>query len=528
LFGAAAVGVTASQQGAYFPPAWGWSAFGLLLTAALALAFRPRIEINRFEWALLAGLTSLLLWTALSAAWSDSLPRTIAELERTMIYVAAIAALIALVSAETLGYMLGGLLAAVVAIAVYALVDQPANTQGNPLSGPLGYWNAVGLLMTIGLLLALALASAQLPRSVRLAAAAAVPLLAATLYLTRSRGALLGLAAGFVLFAFRHPFLSGRQRRIAAFSVAALVIAALGVGTVHAGGPSALIERTYNAFRSPPSPHGERSERLLTVSGNFRSHYWHVAWIEYRAHPWLGCGAGTFELYWDRYRKTIYGSRDAHNLYLETLAELGPMGLALLVATFAIPFVALRRTQREPLVGAAAGGFLAFLVQAAVDWDWEMPAVTLAGLLCGGAVVVGASSRGRSVSSTTRWAALAALSVLAAFTAVAWRGNSAADASVEAAARGHYSKAVGEARTATRWTPWASEPWRLLGEADLALGERRRARKDVGTAISKDPHDWKLWYDLALASSGAARTRALARAAVLNPYSTEVRALRNK
>ncbi len=37
LLGAAAIGVPASQQGAYFPPAWGWSGFGLLLAAALAL-----------------------------------------------------------------------------------------------------------------------------------------------------------------------------------------------------------------------------------------------------------------------------------------------------------------------------------------------------------------------------------------------------------------------------------------------------------------------------------------------------------
>ena len=527
LLGAAAVGITASVQGAYFPPAWGWSAFGLLLAAALGLAFRDRVDVTWLQWAFLAGLTSVLLWTTLSTVWSASLPRTVVEVERTMIYVAAGASLVALVSAERLRYAIGGLLAAVVAVSAYSLGDRLAGNTESNLMGPLGYWNALGILTAIGVLLALGFASAPLPAWVRLAAAATVPMLVTTLYLTRSRGAFFALGAGLLVFAFCHPFVSGRRRRLAAVGVAVLALTALGVGLVHAGSPGALLGRTYGAFRSPPAPHGQQSQRLLTISSNFRLDYWKVAWAEYRAHPWLGSGAGTFDLYWNRDRKTIYGALDAHNLYLETLAELGPAGLALLAATLALPFLALRGP-RDPLLAAAAGAYLAFLLHAAVDWDWEMPAVTLAGLFCGGALAAAGSGRGSALSRASRWAALAGLVVLAAFTAVAWRGNSAVSASVDAAARGHYGRAETSARAATRWAPWASEAWRLLGEADLGLGHRRWARKHFLTALAKDPRDWKLWYDLALASVGTERQRALAEAARLNPYSLEVRGLRGR
>ena len=526
LLGAATVGVPASQQGAYFPPAWGWSAFGLLLAAALALAFRARIDINGLQWALLAGMGSVLLWTAFSTVWSDSVPRTVAEVERTTIYVAGILALLFVVSAASVPYLLGGVLAAVVGVSAYALVEDPTgHGQGNPLSGPLGYWNALGILGAVGLLLAVGfLTSPRLPTPVRVASFVAIPLLATTLYLTYSRGALGGLGLGLLLLVFAHPWVSGRRRRLFAAALAAAALAGLAAGLILSGGPTELVDRTTSAFRSPPAAHGKRSERLLTLSGNFRTHYWKVAWREYRAHPLLGSGAGTFDLYWDRYRKTQYGTRDAHSLYLETLAELGPVGLFLLVLALAVPFVGLRGARRSPLLAAAAGAYLALLVQAAVDWDWEMPAATLAGLLCGGALTLGASAR-RGLTSPQRWSALAVIAALAIFTGIAWRGNHATNASTDALEQGRYQAALSDARTATRWIPWDSEPWRLLGAAKLALGDRRSARTDLRTAVHKDPRDWFLWYELARASGGEARREALARATRLNPIGVRIQPL---
>jgi hypothetical protein len=527
LLGAAAVAVPASQGGAYFPPTWGWSAFGLLLAAALALAFRTQIEVSVLQWTLLAGIGSVLLWTGVSAAWSDSVPRTAEEAQRTLIYVAAITAVTFVVSVENVAYLLGGVLAAVVGVSAYALLQDPSgHSQIHPLSGPLGYWNALGILNAIGLLLALGFAlSARLPRALRIGALVTLPLLATVLYLTYSRGSMAALVGGLLLFALCHSWVSGRKLRLGAAVLAAAALAALGTALVLTGGASRLVGKTYDAFSSPPAANGQPSQRLLTLSGNFRSKYWRVAWNEYSAHPWLGSGAGTYDLYWNRYRQTIYGARDAHNVYLETLAELGPVGLALLVATLALPFLGLRGSRRDPLLAAAAGAYLAFLLQAGVDWDWEMPAVTIAGFLCGAALLL-PRPRTRSLPPPMRWIALAALAALGILTAIAWRGNLESAASADAAAHGRFQTALAEAHTAARLMPWDSEPWRLRGGVQLALGQLRGARADFRAAIAKDPNDWYLWYELARASTGRPRQRALARARSLNPIGVMARLTR--
>jgi O-antigen ligase len=518
LLGVAAVAAPASRQGAYFPPAWGWSAFGLMLAAALALAFRACIDVDFLQWAFLGGIGLVLVWTALSAVWSDSIPRTVSEVERTLIYVAAIAAVSFAVSGATVVFMLGGVVAAVVGVSAYALLHQPSgHDQLNPLSGPLGYWNALGILDAFGVLLALGFVlSPGLPRAGRMGALLAVPVLATTLYLTYSRGSMAALGAGLLMFGLCHPWLSGRRLRLALAVLVTAAVAALATALALTGGASGLLGKTYAAFRSPPAPRGQPSQRILTLSGNFRPKYWSVAWREYESHPALGSGAGTFDLYWDRYRKTSYGSRDAHNLYLETLAEMGPIGLLLLAGTLVLPFVALRGGRRDPVLAAAGGAYLAFLLQAAVDWDWEMPAVTIAGLLCGGALI--RARRGqRNLASPIRGVALASLAALGIFAAIAWRGNLATSASTDAAAHGHYRAALADAHTAARLMPWDSQPWTLAGVVQLALGHRSAAREDLRIAVTKDPQDWYPWYKLAQASTGSSRQQSMRQAKRLNP-----------
>jgi O-antigen ligase len=106
-------------------------------------------------------------------------------------------------------------------------------------------------------------------------------------------------------------------------------------------------------------------------------------------------------------------ARDAHSLYVETLAELGPVGLALLLLALAVPLLALR-SRGDPLLAAAGAGYVAFLVHAGVDWDWEQPSVTLAGLACGACVLVRARSPDATETrATTRGVLLALVLVLA-------------------------------------------------------------------------------------------------------------------
>jgi len=299
----------------------------------------------------------------------------------------------------------------------------------------------------------------------------------------------------------------------------------LAAATALAGGPRNVVDRIETSFAAPPAPAGARSEHVLTLSGNFRAQYWGVAWTQYREHVLGGSGGGTFEVYWLKERSTIYGTRDAHNLYLETLAELGPVGLSLLLATLALPFAAVSVAERSPWRSATAGAYAAVLVHAAVDWDWEMPTVMLAAVACAGALLLGGPGRRVYVSARARGAILAAVATVAAFTLSAYRANAAADDSAAAAAAGDYRTAVARARTVTRWSPWASSGWRLLGEAQLARSDRARARRSFGVGLRKDPEEWSLWYDLAVASEGQARRRAVARALALNPYDRKVRGL---
>jgi O-antigen ligase len=62
---------------------------------------------------------------------------------------------------------------------------------------------------------------------------------------------------------------------------------------------------------------------------------------------------------------------NAHSLPLETFAELGLVGVTLLAA-----FVVLvaRGARREPVAAAVVA---AWLLQACVDWVWQLPAATL-------------------------------------------------------------------------------------------------------------------------------------------------------
>jgi O-antigen ligase len=116
-----------------------------------------------------------------------------------------------------------------------------------------------------------------------------------------------------------------------------------------------------------------------------RPHYWRVAWAQFEDNPLHGDGAGAFHLYWlerrpDPASLATPDVLDAHSLYLETLAELGLVGFALVLVALAVPVAAAAEGRKDAAVAVAAPAYAAFLVHAGLDWDWEMPAVTLAGL----------------------------------------------------------------------------------------------------------------------------------------------------
>jgi O-antigen ligase len=361
----------AIANGGYFEGTQRASALALASLAGLALLVRGQARLGVHERVTLAALVLLLAWTALSALWSSSTAEPLHEAERALVYVAGLAAAVIASNRSSLPALLAGALAAIVLVSAYGLgsyllAENPANAeQHSLLYQPLGYANAVGILAAMGVVLALGILGRARWRAV-----GALAVLVPTLVLTSSRGAWVALGAGLAAAAaLARP---RRGRRIVGGAVL-VVGAGLAVSILSSAGDGA----------------GSWLGR--------RPGYWRAALNEYRAHPALGDGAGAFGRYWLQHPSAdpgAQGTQDAHSLYIETLAELGPVGLVLLLIVLGAPLAALPRA-RSPAVPAAIGVYVAYLVHAGVDWDWEMPAVTLAALLCGAAVL--AASRRESL-----------------------------------------------------------------------------------------------------------------------------------
>jgi MFS family permease len=298
------------------------------------------------------------------------------------------------------------------------------------------------------------------------------------------------------------------------------VLAAAIVVFARYGGPLTIAENAWDSFSAPPSAtQPDLRERLFTFQGSYRVDLWEVALDDYRDHPVLGSGPGTYEHYWNEHRPFGHIVRDAHSLYLETLAEHGPVGLALLIVAFGTPLVAAFLARARPLVPCALAAYAAFVVHAGVDWDWELPAVTVAGVACG-VVLISAAGRGDEapLASPLRWAALGTALALTPVAFVGLVGASALSASEEAAEKGRWEEAEDEARKAERWWPWSPEPWTRRGEAQLGAGDSVGATTSFRQAVSKDRNDWGLWHDLYVAAEGAESARALAEVRRLNPF----------
>jgi hypothetical protein len=314
-------------------------------------------------------------------------------------------------------------------------------------------------------------------------------------------------------------------------ALVAFVVAGLIALFVHYGNPVTIARHGAHSFTAPPPKAGtDLNQRLFNLSGNGRWLLWQSSWRQSTEHPLLGGGAGSFEQYWAQHRRVGLVVQDAHNLYLETLSELGPIGLGLLVALLVIPLVAAVRTRRHPLVPAAAAAFTAYVTHAAADWDWELAGVTLGAVVLGTACVLAGREtegreeirrigvRGRSVAGTL-------LLVVSAVALVGLLGNAAAGTADRAARNGDWSSSKRHARQVIRWAPWSSVGWRQLGEAQLVLGELPAARRSLRRAITRDPRNWVLWLDLASAEQGADRRAALRTAQRLNPLEPAVRHL---
>jgi O-antigen ligase len=165
--------------------------------------------------------------------------------------------------------------------------------------------------------------------------------------------------------------------RWSGWAALAAIVALLVVPIVAAGGRQ----------QAPPAT-GATNHRLGSLGSN-RYGYWRVAIDTGVDHPLAGVGASGFRVAWLQHRKVSETVRDAHSLELETFAELGLVGIALLAALLGGVALSARAAHRaDPtLAGGAAAALTAWAFHSAIDWDWEMPALTLVAVVLAGALL---------------------------------------------------------------------------------------------------------------------------------------------
>jgi hypothetical protein len=552
--------VLSLAHGGYAPAAWGWTALLALWVSLLALVFRSEQVLDRAGVVLVGGVVAVAGWTALSAIWTQSVPRTMLELERDLVYVAVAAVVLLLCDSRDTAQLVWGLCAGLVVVAAWALGvyfttrSQVDLTQGYLLFRPVGYANALGGLVALALPLVLAFAAHDQRRVVTAAAGASTVVLSVALYLTQNRSgsialgialvvwivrtdvpekaaaAILTLAipAGGALVAIKLVGLLDAHRQIAAlgstrFGSGAIVIAFTAIASVVAsrlprvGLPSGWISHRSRTGAAFAAALAVGAFGVALVGTGDRAQYWRAAWRAFERHPLVGSGAGTFDEQWLRYRGTGISVHDAHSLYLETLSELGVVGLLILGALLAFPIVVSRRT-RDPLTTACLASYCAFLVHAAFEWDWEMPVVTVSGLVLASALVRSRTSGAAvSLGGLSRVSAAIAVAGIAAFSVVALVGNTDVVAAEHQIERGDVQAAAARATQATQLLPWASEPWLVLADARARGGDLPGSRAALRAAVARDNADWALWLRLAAASRGSRRAVAFRRAVALNP-----------
>jgi O-antigen ligase len=351
--------------------------------------------------------------------------------------------------------------------------------------------------------------------------------------------ALAQLAIGLVSrYAIRPPALRASRRAATLATVGGLLV--LAVVAVAARIPGKLSHQ-WQVFKQSDATGVVSSNiysRLGTLSGSHRYQYWRSAFHAFESKPLTGIGPGTFQFYWNQHAPFYEYIRNAHSLYMETLAETGLVGFGLVVGLLVLLLgagivYALRAPPRTrgALAGATAA-MAAFCAAAGYDWVWQLAAIPAAALLLGAAILSQRKTQpwwARRPRRSPRWALRLTVGLLAiaAIIAVAipFAATSAIRASQNDVQNGDVTAALNEAATAQNLEPYAATP-RLQRALILEqTGDLPGARVAIAEATSRQPTDWSLWLIRAriAAESGdvAAAVSYYRRAHALDPLSPE-------
>lgn len=281
-----------------------------------------------------------------------------------------------------------------------------------------------------------------------------------------------------------------------ALGVVVLLVAALAVGA------PGRVSDAWTEFKEGGGP-GEGSERLSSAAGESRYQFWTSTVDQNATAPLTGTGSGTFQFWWAREGDAAETVRDAHSLYMQTLGELGIVGIVLLLSFLAWVFVSGLRTallsdaEERSRLAAALAGFTVFLLTAAVDWMWQVPVVPVAALMlaCGLLVSGGDGTKPRL---PVPWRAGVAVASLLAIVAIAipLASLSLTRQSQASVRGGDYAAALEDARSAQNVEPAAATP-RLQQALVLELmGDFAAAEAAARAAVDRESTNWRLWLVL--------------------------------
>jgi hypothetical protein len=145
--------------------------------------------------------------------------------------------------------------------------------------------------------------------------------------------ALAGVAIGF--FTSRRPPSPHLRRQAGTAMIAAIVLAlAAGAGALAHGhrGLTGSISHAVSSLTDPNAKPPPNTPDRLTAVASVRARYWKEALEVFAAHPALGVGAMGYQTARLRYRKETLEVRHAHGYLVQTLADLGIVGLLLTLA----------------------------------------------------------------------------------------------------------------------------------------------------------------------------------------------------
>jgi hypothetical protein len=216
----------------------------------------------------------------------------------------------------------------------------------------------------------------------------------------------IGLAIGFHGRDWVPSFRLRKRAGLAAVAVALAVPLVLltSVALSSRGLPGTVSDRWHElTSESATTPGGP--QRLIRASST-RGRYWRQAGNVFSDLPVTGSGAGTFGIARLHYRKDQLVAQHAHGFVAQTAADLGTLGLLVVLAFAGAWFISAARTtglERDPsrrggapshwdadrvATTAVALAALTYALQSAIDWTWFVPgptvmAIALAGYVAG-------------------------------------------------------------------------------------------------------------------------------------------------